>query len=131
MAILRALDPFRLIQRSSSILLIQSGKHSLCDSQLCLVHLVRHLTKYVSYKDRKELAADLKTIYRAATAEQAEASLETFAAKWDARYPMISRSWRANWARVVPMFGFPEEIRRAVYTTNAIESLNQSCFIWH
>jgi putative transposase len=96
------------------------------DVQLCLVHLVRHSTKYVSYKDRKELAADLKTIYRAATAQEAEANLETFAAKWDARYPMISKSWRGNWGRVVPMFGFPEEIRRAVYTTNAIESLNMS-----
>lgn len=96
------------------------------DVQLCLVHLVRHSTKYVSYKDRKQVAADLKTIYRAATAQEAEANLETFAGKWDARYPMISKSWRANWSRIVPMFGFPEEIRRAVYTTNAIESLNMS-----
>lgn len=94
--------------------------------QLCLVHLVRHSTKYVSYKDRKELAADLKRIYRAATAEEAEANLESFAEKWDWRYPMISKSWRANWGRVIPMFGFPEEIRRAIYTTNAIESLNMS-----
>jgi putative transposase len=96
------------------------------DVQLCLVHLVRHSTKYVSYKDRKQVAADLKTIYRAATAEEAEENLANFAAKWDARYPMISKSWKSNWARVVPMFGFPEEIRRAVYTTNAIESLNMS-----
>lgn len=96
------------------------------DVQLCLVHLVRHSTKYVSYKDRKQVAADLKTIYRAATAQEAEANLESFAGKWDTRYPMISKSWRANWSRVIPMFGFPEEIRRAVYTTNAIESLNMS-----
>jgi len=96
------------------------------DVQLCLVHLVRHSTKYVSYKDRKQVATDLKTIYRAATAQEAEANLESFAGKWDTRYPMISKSWRANWSRVVPMFGFPEEIRRAVYTTNAIESLNMS-----
>jgi putative transposase len=96
------------------------------DVQLCLVHLVRHSIKYVSYKDRKQVAADLKTIYRATTAEEAEANLEGFATKWDARYPMISKSWRANWSRVIPMFGFPEEIRRAVYTTNAIESLNMS-----
>jgi len=96
------------------------------DVQLCLVHLVRHSTKYVSYKDRKQVAADLKTIYRAATAQEAEANLESFAGKWDTRYPMISKSWRANWSRIVPMFGFPEEIRRAVYTTNAIESLNMS-----
>jgi len=96
------------------------------DVQLCLVHLVRHSTKYVSYKDRKQVVADLKTIYRAATAQEAEANLESFAGKWDTRYPMISKSWRANWSRIVPMFGFPEEIRRAVYTTNAIESLNMS-----
>lgn len=96
------------------------------DVQLCLVHLVRHSTKYVSSKDRKQVAADLKTIYRAATAQEAEANLESFARKWDTRYPMISKSWRANWSRIVPMFGFPEEIRRAVYTTNAIESLNMS-----
>ena len=96
------------------------------DVQLCLVHLVRHSTKYVSYKDRKQVAADLKTIYQATTAQEAEVNLESFAGKWDTRYPMISKSWRANWSRVVPMFGFPEEIRRAVYTTNAIESLNMS-----
>jgi putative transposase len=96
------------------------------DVQLCLVHLVRHSTKYVSYKDRKQVAADLKTIYRAATAQEAEVNLESFAGRWDTRYPMISKSWRANWSRVVPMFGFPEEIRRAVYTTNTIESLNMS-----
>jgi putative transposase len=96
------------------------------DVQLCLVHLVRNSTKYVSYKDRKQVAADLKTIYRAATAQEAEANLESFAGKWDTRYPMISKSWRATWSRIVPMFGFPQEIRRAVYTTNAIESLNMS-----
>jgi len=94
--------------------------------QLCMVHLLRHSTKFVSYKDRKNIAADLKLIYRAATVEEAQANLESFAAKWDARYPMISKSWRSNWARVVPMFAFPNEIRRAVYTTNAIESLNMS-----
>ncbi len=94
--------------------------------QLCLVHLVRYSLAYVSFKDRKALVGDLKCIYRAATAEEAEAQLEAFAEKWDARYPMIAKSWRANWARVIPMFGLPEDIRRAVYTTNAIESLNMS-----
>ncbi len=94
--------------------------------QLCLVHLVRYSLAYVSFKDRKALVADLKCIYRAATEEEAEHQLEAFAAKWDARYPMIARSWRSNWARVVPMFGLPDEIKRAVYTTNAIESLNMS-----
>lgn len=94
--------------------------------QLCLVHLVRFSLAYVSYKDRKAVAADLKLIYRAATAEEAEESLAAFAGKWDARYRSIAKSWRSNWARVVPLFGFPDEIRRAVYTTNAIESLNMS-----
>ena len=94
--------------------------------QLCLVHLVRYSLAYVSFKDRKALVGDLKCIYRATSLEEAEHRLETFAATWDARYPVIARSWRANWLRVIPMFGLPEDIRRAVYTTNAIESLNMS-----
>ena len=94
--------------------------------QLCLVHLMRNSLAYVSYKDRKEVALDLKAVYKSATSEEAETRLEEFAAKWDARYPLIGKSWRANWARITPMFGYPEEIRRAVYTTNAIESLNMS-----
>ena len=94
--------------------------------QLCLVHLMRFSLAYVSFKDRKGVAADLKLIYRATTAEEAEQQLAAFAEKWDARYPSIAKSWRANWARVIPRFGFPEDIRRAVYTTNAIESLNMS-----
>jgi putative transposase len=94
--------------------------------QLCLVHLVRFSLAYVSYKDRKAVASDLKQIYRAATVEEAEQNLAMVAGKWDARYPSIAKSWRANWARIQPMFGFPDEIRRAVYTTNAIESLNMS-----
>jgi putative transposase len=94
--------------------------------QLCLVHLMRFSLAYVSFKDRKAVAADLKAIYRAATTEEAEQHLEAFAEKWDARYPSIAKSWRGNWARVIPMFGLPPDIRRAVYTTNAIESLNMS-----
>lgn len=94
--------------------------------QLCLVHLVRFSLAYVSYKDRKEVATDLKLIYRAASIAEAEENLAALAEKWDARYPSIAKSWRANWSRIVPMFGFPDEIRRAVYTTNAIESLNMS-----
>jgi putative transposase len=82
--------------------------------RVCMVHLLRHSMKYVSYKARKELAAELKAIYRAVTAEEAAAQLEEFAGKWDRSYPLISRSWRANWARVVPMFGYPEELRRAI-----------------
>lgn len=94
--------------------------------QLCLVHLLRFSLCYVSFKDRKAVAADLKAIYRAATEGEAGHQLEAFAGKWDSRYPSIAKSWRANWARVVPMFGLPDDIRRAVYTTNVIESLNMS-----
>ena len=92
--------------------------------QLCMVHLVRHSLSYVLHKDRKAVADDLKTIYQAATLEEAEHQLTQFEETWAASYPVIARSWRANWARVVPMFGYPGEIRRAVYTTNTIESLN-------
>jgi putative transposase len=94
--------------------------------QLCLVHLMRYSLAYVSFKDRKAVALDLKAVYRAASAEDAERELEAFASSWDARYPSISKSWRSNWGRVIPMFGLPDDIRRAVYTTNAIESLNMS-----
>jgi putative transposase len=94
--------------------------------QLCMVHLMRFSLAYVSFKDRKAVAADLKAIYRAVSADEAEQQLAAFAVKWDSRYPSIAKSWRANWAHVVPMFGLPAEIRRAVYTTNAIESLNMS-----
>lgn len=94
--------------------------------QLCLVHLMRFSLCYVSFKDRKAVAAGLKGVYRAATAEAAGHQLESFAEEWSGRYPSIAKSWRANWARVTPMFGLPDDIRRAVYTTNAIESLNMS-----
>jgi putative transposase len=94
--------------------------------QLCLVHMVRHSLRYVSWKQRKEVAADLKTIYSAPTVEQAEASLTAFSTKWDASHPTISKSWRNNWERIIPLFGYPPDIRKAIYTTNAIESLNMS-----
>ncbi len=94
--------------------------------QLCIVHMVRHSLNYVGWKQRKEVAADLKTIYTSATEAEAEAALDEFAAKWDAKYPTISRSWRSNWTRVIPFFAHPPEIRRVIYTTNAIESLNMS-----
>lgn len=94
--------------------------------QLCLVHMVRHSLRYVSWKQRKEVAADLKSIYSAPTVEQAEANLAAFATKWDASHPTISKSWRSNWERIIPFFGYPPDIRKAIYTTNAIESLNMS-----
>jgi putative transposase len=94
--------------------------------QLCMVHLVRHSLRYVSHKDRKGVADDLKTIYQAATLEEAERQLAQLAETWAEAYPVIPQSWRQNWARVVPMFSYPSEIRRAVYTTNTIESLNMT-----
>jgi putative transposase len=94
--------------------------------QLCIVHMVRSSLKYVPYKDRKLVAADLKKIYLSPSEEAAEAALDTFAQTWDAKYPMISRSWRTRWPEIIPFLKFPEVIRKAVYTTNAIESLNYS-----
>ena len=94
--------------------------------QLCIVHMVRNSLKFVSYKDRKKIAADLKIVYRAATVEQAEDTLKDFEETWDGRYPMISKSWRSNWPRIIPFFAYSAEIRKAIYTTNAIESLNNS-----
>jgi transposase-like protein len=92
--------------------------------QLCIVHLVRSALRYVTDTDSREVAADLKTIYQSATAEEAEGALESFAAKWDAKYPTIAKSWRAKWGEIVPLFEFPTPIRKAIYTTNAIESVN-------
>ena len=94
--------------------------------QLCIVHLVRHSLNYVNWKQRKEVARDLKTIYISATDTEAEQRLMEFSAKWDAKYPMIAKSWRSNWIRVIPFFAHPLEVRRVIYTTNAIESLNMS-----
>lgn len=94
--------------------------------QLCLVHMVRYSLQYVSWKHRKEVAADLKNIYQSATREEAERQLAKFAEKWDRVYASISQSWRRNWERITPFFAYPPEIRRVIYTTNAIESVNMS-----
>jgi putative transposase len=94
--------------------------------QLCIVHMVRNSLKYVSWKQRKEVAADLKRIYQSATAEQAGMELTAFETKWDETHPTISQSWRRNWAQIIPFFAYPADIRKVIYTTNAIESLNMS-----
>jgi len=94
--------------------------------QLCLVHLVRHSLFYVSHRDRKDVANDLKLIYQASTLEEADRQLDEFADKWNAAYPIIVKSWRSNWTRIIPMFSFAPEIRKAIYTTNTIESLNMT-----
>jgi putative transposase len=94
--------------------------------QLCIVHMVRNSLNYVPYKDRKEVASDLKKVYGAATEEQAEEALDEFGEKWDEKYPSISKSWINHWTRIVPFFAFPQDIRKAIYTTNAIESMNMT-----
>ncbi len=94
--------------------------------QLCIVHMVRNSLRFVSWKQRKEVAADLKLIYQSATAEQAEMELTAFEAKWDKTHLTISMSWRRNWAQIIPFFAYPADIRKVIYTTNAIESLNMS-----
>lgn len=92
--------------------------------QLCIVHLVRAALKYTTETDSREVASDLKTIYQSATALEAEEALKNFGTKWDAKYPTIARQWRAKWNEITPLFEFPGAIRKAIYTTNAIESVN-------
>jgi transposase-like protein len=93
--------------------------------QTCIVHLIRNSLDYASWKDRKPLAAALRPIYAAASAEAAEAALDAFAdGEWGRKFPTVVAAWRRAWAQVVPFFTFPPEIRRVIYTTNAIESLN-------
>jgi transposase-like protein len=92
--------------------------------QLCIVHLVRAALRYVSTEDSKPVARDLKKIYQSATVEEAEQALEDFAQAWDAKYPTIAKQWRAQWTDIITLFDFPAPIRKAIYTTNAIESVN-------
>lgn len=93
--------------------------------QTCIVHLVRSSMRFVPYKDRRAVAADLKTIYTAVDADAAADALERFAERWDARFPTISRSWLEHWEHVIPFLAFPPDLRRVVYTTNTIEALNR------
>ena len=94
--------------------------------QLCIVHMVRNSLNFVSWKLQREVAADLKAIYTSATVERAEQMLDAFETRWDKDYPSIGQSWRRNWSRVIPFFDYPPEIRKVIYTTNAIESINMS-----
>ena len=96
------------------------------DVQPCIVHMVRNSLKYVSWKQRKAVANDLKAIYKAATIEEAELALEVFAQTWDAQYPTIRKSWRQQWEQLSGFFIYPDAIRKVINTTNAIESLNRS-----
>lgn len=92
--------------------------------QLCIVHMVRNSLRFVSWKDRKTVAAGLKKIYQSVTVTEAELELEAFAAQWDGQYPSISRSWRNHWTNLIAFFDYPDQIRKIIYTTNAIESIN-------
>lgn len=92
--------------------------------QLCIVHMVRNSMKYVSWKEYRAVTADLKRIYQSTTEDDALLALDQFAATWDEKYPQISKSWRTHWANLNTLFRYPEDIRKAIYTTNAIESLN-------
>ena len=94
--------------------------------QLCIVHMIRNSTKFVSYKERKIICADLKKIYSATTEKYGLDALDEFAEKWDGKYPMISKSWKSNWSNLSEFFAYPPDIRKIIYTTNAIESLNFS-----
>lgn len=92
--------------------------------QLCIVHMVRNSLKYVSWKDYKAVTADLKQIYKAPTEAAARLELDRFTERWDDKYPQISKSWNTHWPNLITLFEYPEEIRKVIYTTNAIESLN-------
>ncbi len=93
--------------------------------QTCIVHLLRHSLDFVSWKDRRFVAAALKEIYRAMDADAGQASLQAFEdSDWGRKYPAIAQSWRRAWAEVIPFYGFAEEVRRIIYTTNSIEALN-------
>jgi len=92
--------------------------------QLCIVHMVRNSLKYVAAKHMKAVAGDLKNIYKSVTVDEAERALEAFSEKWDGQYPAISKSWRRHWEHLITIFDYPDEIRKVIYTTNAIESLN-------
>ena len=95
-----------------------------CEHQLCIVHQIRNSLKFVSYKDRKELAGDLKPIYQAVTEDEAQSALEYFEEKWGKQYPQIAKSWYNHWDNLMIFLQYPEAIRRIIYTTNSIESLN-------
>ncbi len=92
--------------------------------QRCIVHMVRNSLRYVGWKDRKRVARDLRTVYTAATVEAGEQALDGFCQQWDARFPTIGKLWRQHWDQLSPFFAYPAAIRRVIYTTNAIESLN-------
>jgi putative transposase len=99
--------------------------YPLAQVQLCIVHLVRASLNYVNWKERKQVAADLKPVYRAATAAEAQTQLNQFIATWGRKYQAIGKLWQEHWEQVTPFFAFPEEVRKVIYTTNAVEGLHR------
>lgn len=102
-----------------------SGVFPKAEIQNCIIHQIRNSTKYVSYKDLKAVVCALKSIYQAPDQDSAEAALDAFSEKWNAKYPQISASWRSNWERLTPFFKYPPEMRKIIYTTNSIEGFNR------
>jgi putative transposase len=94
--------------------------------QTCIVHVIRASTRFVPWKDRKAVCADLRAIYTATDLQAAEKALDDFEAKWDRQFPTVARSWRRRWDEITPFLAYPAEIRKAIYTTNAIEALNRN-----
>ena len=94
--------------------------------QLCIVHVIRNSLRFVSFRDRKALSVDLKKIYQSTTESEAQSHLAAFKETWDPKYPLISSSWERNWNLITPFLSYPDYIRKAIYTTNAIESVNRS-----
>ncbi len=94
--------------------------------QLCIVHMIRNSLRFVSWKERRAVVADLRAVYTAPTEEAGRAALNAFRAKWDVKFPSIGRGWEQNWVHLSPFFAYPEAIRKVIYTTNAIESINSS-----
>ena len=92
--------------------------------QLCIVHMIRNSLRYVGWKDRKAVAKELKSIYKAPTVEAAARALDAFETEYGERFPMVVKTWRSRWENVIPFFSYPDPIRKVIYTTNAIESLN-------
>jgi putative transposase len=101
-----------------------SAVYPKCEHQLCIVHQIRNSLKYVSYKDRKKLAMDLRPIYQSVTEDEAQEALGAFDSKWSSQYPQIAKSWYNNWENLIIFLQYPKSIRQIIYTTNAIESLN-------
>ena len=100
------------------------GVYPQAEIQKCVVHQIRNSLRYVSWKNKKELTSDLKRVYGAATLEEAELRMDEFEERWGSKYPHVVRSWRANWEELMAYFKYPLELRKLMYTTNIIESVN-------